>query len=252
VSLRWPLVRSSGEVADFVEPLATLSWSSVLGEPPDVVGDALRPELDETSLSPLSRPIRDKPPEGASLGLGLAWTRKAPSYSSTFVLGRSVELADSAHHTAWFLTSLLELPQGLAMEGRTQLDQDGSLGVSEARIDWSNAMARVAASYVRVGAERPDSGEEVSLDTEFRPSERWSVRTEARYDLDDDRPRRLALGLGWRSECVEVDVSLARRYTSADGGGPSTEFGFSVGLLGFSTAGEARVTPGACRGRGRE
>jgi LPS-assembly protein len=94
----------------------------------------------------------------------------------------------------------------------------------------------------------PGWGEEVSLDAEFRPSERWTFQAEARYDLVDDRPRQLGLGLGWRNECVEVDLSWAHRYTSADDGDPSTEFGLSVGLLGFSTSGTRRVAPGTCRG----
>jgi hypothetical protein len=47
---------------------------------------------------------------------------------------------------------------------------------------------------------------------------------------------------------VEVDVSLARRYTSADGGEASTDFGLSVDLIGFSAGDRPRVQPGACRG----
>ena len=41
---------------------------------------------------------------------------------------------------------------------------------------------------------------------------------------------------------------MARRYTSADDEGPSTDFGLSVNLNGFSAGRQARVTPGRCRG----
>ncbi len=251
VTLRWPLVRhGAGEAADLVEPLATLAWAERLGEdPPD--NDSRRPELDEGNLFALSRlPGEDAVEEGGRLALGAAWTREAPAYASTFTVGRLLGAEAPALGVDWLAAGRLEVGAGLALEGRTLLGGGGGLALAEARLDWESAAASVEAGYSFVSdAYRPDgagSGEELAFDGEFRPSERWTFRTEARYDLGQDRPRRLGVGVEWRNECVEVDLSVARRYTSADGGEPSTDFGLSLGLLGFSIG--DTVTPGACRG----
>ena len=52
------------------------------------------------------------------------------------------------------------------------------------------------------------------------------------------------LGLAYQNECITVDVSLSRRFTSSTSVEPTTDFSLSVGLLGFGNgtqAGPARV-----------
>ncbi|WP_210527552.1 LPS-assembly protein LptD [Rubellimicrobium arenae] len=261
VTLRWPLVRR-GASADLIEPVASLGWSGARGEePPDE--DSRLVEFDEANLFALTRfPGEDDVEEGGRLSLGLAWTRQGPGFTSAVALGRVLrtEAQDSSGASGlsgtvsdWLLSGQVDLDGGFALDARTLLaDEMDAIGKSEARVDWSNDLVTLSAAYLFLPAddaeERPDVAAEWTIDAEWRPSDRWTLRAGTRYDVANDRPARAGVGFGWRNECVDVDVSAARRYTSSDDSGPSTDFGLSVNLNGFSAGRQARVTPGQCRG----
>ncbi len=261
VTLRWPLLRrGAGETSDLLEPVATLGWTGAFGnEPPNE--DARLPELDEANLHALSRlPGEDQVEEGGRLSLGMTWTRATPGASSVLSFGRvlrteEIETSETSglDGTAsdWLVAGQLDLAQGFDFDARALLDGDLSLGKAEARLGWSLASVSLGAGYLRLPAdpfeERADGVEELSLGATLRASERWTLRGDARYDIARDDPGALGLGVAWRNECVEVDVSLARSYTTADDGDATTDFGLSVNLLGFSADGGPRVRPGACR-----
>ena len=264
-TLRWPLLRRGPEgSSDLVEPVASLGWSGAYGEEPPNE-DSRLVELDEANLFALTRlPGEDEVEEGGRLSLGLSWTRTGPGFASTLALGRVLRTDEQAGAEAsglsgttsdWLLAQGLDLAGGFAFDLRTLLQDDldtVGLGKTEARLDWSNELVTVSTAYLflpsDLSEDRPDTAAEILFDAELRPSERWTIRGDTRYDLTSDQPARIGLGLGWRNECVEVDVSVARRYTSADDGGPSTDFGLSVNLNGFSAGRQARVAPGQCRG----
>jgi LPS-assembly protein len=265
VTLRWPLVRQGADGrSDLLEPVASLGWSGSLGDDPPNE-DARLPEFDEANLFALSRfPGEDVVEEGGRLSLGLAWTRQGPGFVSALSFGRILRTEASAAPEAsglsgrasdWLLAGQLDLAGGFALDARTLLGgqaDDLRIGKSEARVDWANEAVTLSAGYLYLpsdqGEDRPDSAAEWTVDAEWRPSERWSFDLESRYDVANATPARLGVGVGWRNECVEVDVSVARRYTSADDDGPSTDFGLSVNLIGFSAGAAPRVTPSACRG----
>ncbi|MBP1805470.1 LPS-assembly protein LptD [Rubellimicrobium aerolatum] len=259
-TLRWPLVRRSGTAADLLEPVASLGWQAAWGdEPPDE--DSRLPELDEANLFALSRlPGEDEVEAGGRLSLGLAWTRTGQGYASTLALGRVLRTepldasgASGLGGTAsdWLLSGQLDLAGGFALDARTLLEA-GEIGKSEARVGWANRAVSLSAAYLFLPADaaedRADLAAEWTVDAEWRPSARWTLGIGTRYDVASGTPARAGLDLGWRSECVEVDVSVSRRYTSSDDTEPSTDFGLSVNLNGFSAGRQARVTPGRCRG----
>jgi LPS-assembly protein len=55
-----------------------------------------------------------------------------------------------------------------------------------------------------------------------------------------------ALDLNFQNECLLVDLSVSRRYTSSTSVKPSTDFGLSVELLGFGGSSKAG-TQQVCR-----
>lgn len=276
VTLRWPLVRRGpgdplsdldGGATDLVEPVVSLGWAEALGdEPPNE--DARLVELDQANLYALSRlPGEDRVEQGARLAAGLSWTRAGAGYASTLALGRVVRtealdvpessgLAGRASDT--LLAGQIALSGGLAVNARTLLSgpvEGLSVGKTEARLDWSGAAVRLGAAYLFLPADpdedREETAAEWAVDGAVQATERWRLGFDARYDVGRDQPARAGLSVGWRNECVEVDVSVARRYTSTEDVEPSTSFGLSVNLTGFSagglSGGEA-VRPGACRG----
>ena len=55
-----------------------------------------------------------------------------------------------------------------------------------------------------------------------------------------------AIGVEFRNECLRMDLSLSRRFTTSTSVSPTTDIGFSVDLLGFG--GSAKAGPArACR-----
>jgi LPS-assembly protein len=276
VTLRWPLVRRGpgdpfseldGGAADLVEPVLSLGWAEALGdEPPNE--DARLVELDGGNLYALSRlPGEDRVETGARLAAGLSWTRAGAGYASTLALGRVVRtealdvpessgLAGRASDT--LVAGQIALAGGLSVNARTLLSGPArglSVGKTEARLDWSGAAVQLGAAYLFLPADpdedREETAAEWAVNGAVEATERWRLGFDARYDVGRDQPARAGLSVGWRNECVEVDVSVARRYTSTEDVEPSTSFGLSVNLIGFSarglSGGEA-VRLGACRG----
>ncbi len=257
-TLRFPLARHRDGVADLVEPVLSFGWTGALGgDPPDE--DSRLPELDGGNLFALDRlPGEDRVEAGARLSFGLAWTREAGGYAATLALGRVLReepapasvasgLAGIASDT--LIEARLDLADGFALSGRALLD-GWSFGKSEAQVDWAGEAVTLSAAFVHLppdaAEQREETTSEWTLDAEWRATDRWTLRAGGRYDLASEAPSRASLGVGWRSECVEVDLSATRRYTTPDSLDPSTDFGLSVNLLGFRAGGQA-ARPGACR-----
>ena len=69
----------------------------------------------------------------------------------------------------------------------------------------------------------------------------------ASVDTNKRRATEAALGLRYMNECIEVNMSLSRRFTSSTIVDPSTNFGFTVGLRGFSAGSNDRSYTRTCR-----
>jgi LPS-assembly protein len=262
LSLRWPLSRTTQQgTTHVIEPAIALAWSDTFGS--DVPNeDSTLVEFDEANLFALQRfPGEDARETGARASVGLTWTQITPTgvYSSV-TLGRITrDTADlrfsetsglRGSASDWLLAGHVDLPRGFSLNARTLFDDSLSFGKSGARLDWSNARVAVAAAYVWLPADADENRQaaiaEWTLDAAYRIDERWTVRGDARYDIAADQPARAGFGVGWRNECVTVDLSVSRRYTSTDTVEPTTDFGLSVGLSGFSAGRSGGAVQGRC------
>ncbi|WP_373356930.1 LPS-assembly protein LptD [Pseudoroseicyclus sp. CXY001] len=266
-TLRWPLIRASARATQTLEPIIALAWSETLGtSPPNE--DSPYPELDEANLFALSRfPGEDATERGWRLAAGLAWTadmasgahirltfgqilRPGPGQDPGAAFTASSGLAGASSDL--LLASQLAFPSGLTLTARTLWDEATGFGKTGAEIDWAAGRVDLNAAYVWLpedaGEGRAQPVAEWSLDAAYRINERWNIRLDGRYDIANSQPARAGVGLGWRNECVSVDFSLTRRYTSATAGPPVTDLGLSVSLDGFSTGATTPVAASACRG----
>lgn len=261
VTLRWPLTRPSGPGGRILlEPVAALGWTGLLGDGvPDE--DSRLAEFDEANLLAFSRfPGQDAVEEGLRAALGLNWTALAPGGAEAgLTVGRifrdraaafSETSGLSGLASDWLIAGHLGLAGGFRLDGRTLVSDALVFGQSEGRLDWSNEDLTLAAAYVYLPADpavnRPLTASEWTFDGELRLGERWELRADARFDVARSEPARAGLGLGWRNECVTVDVSVSRRYTSSAFVDPSTSFGLTVNLNGFSVGRGARAVSGSC------
>ncbi len=91
---------------------------------------------------------------------------------------------------------------------------------------------------------RTETASEIVLAATRDLTPNWAANLSTRYDVRAERLARAGLELDFRNECLELTLSLSRRYTSSTSVEPSTDFGLSVELLGFgggSQGGPAQV-----------
>ena len=257
-TLRWPLRRvgASGAV-DVLEPALGLAWTP--GDPDRPPNeDSARVELDEGNLLALSRfPGADAVERGERAALGLSWRRLMPGgWEAGATVGRVLRAEEDDRLPAdtgldgtasdWLAAVDLDTGGGLTLGSRALLGE-GGVTRSEAVLGLDGEGMRLDAAYAWLvettgpdGVARPRTSE-VTLDADVEITRRWSGSAGLRYDFDEGRAQTAGLGVVWRNECAELDVSVLRRFEDGSDLEPETRFGFSVALLGF---GDRQADPG--------
>lgn len=261
--LRWPWVRAGKNgVAHVIEPVAQLV---IAGDGTDSIPneDSVLVEFDEGNLFALNRyPGSDAVERGIRANLGVTWLRHDPAgWTLGVAAGRVIRTEDLGQFTAasgldgaqsdWLVAWQLGTPNGLSLTNRLLLDDGLTLTKGELRMGVTAERYAVSAGYVYVrddpAENRPDPTEELVFDSSVKLSRGWTARLSGRYDVVLDRASRAGAALAFRNECLLVDLSLSRRFTSSTSVTPTTEFGLSVELLGFGGSGESGPAR-QCRG----
>lgn len=249
VELRWPLVKTAGSgVTHVIEPVLQLvtAGTDSTGVPNE---DSVLVEFDEGNLFSLHRfPGADAVEGGPRVNLGVSYLRHDPlgwtlGVTAGRVIRRDPEAAFSAASglagvtSDWLLAIQLQ-NAGLSLTNRVLLDDDLAVSKGELRFDFNRNRYAVAASYVYVVPDltenRPAFTQEIVLDAGYDVNAAWSTTLSSRYDLVADRTSRAGLGVSFRNECISLDLSLSRRYTSSTSVQPTTDFGLEVEFLGIS------------------
>jgi len=262
VELRWPWAATDRAGArHLIEPLAQVGW--VGGTDRDLANDeSTRPEFDEGNLLSLARfPAPDARARGAMAALGMRWTRDAPQGWSTGVtLGRvwhedvAADFPTSSgldsRASDWLVAGHLTSANGLELVARGLVNEEARFSKAEARAAWSTSRLALGATYlllVRDDDEDRDAGlSEWTFDGSYRFARHWTGSAAARYDLADDRLARSGLGLNYTNECIEIGLTATRKFASSSNLEPSTDYGLTVALKGFSTGGSAKEFRRTC------
>ena len=249
-SLRWPWRKTTRNGAiHVIEPMVQLAWSG--GSNPNVANDeSTRVEFDEGNLMSLSRfPAADRRERGLVAAYGVNWTRIGPrGMQSSLTLGQITRETGDPDFSPTsglrgvtsdlLLAGQIKTEDGLSLTGRAVIDANFNLAKTEARAGWQTSGFGFGASYVWLGADaaenRPATVSEWSVDGLYRFNRHWSGSANMRYDVVSNKAAEAGLGLQYRNECVELDLSVSRRFTSSVILTPSTDFSFTVGLKGFS------------------
>ncbi len=263
ITLRWPwaMITDAG-TAHLIEPTIQIAASSALGGTPPVE-DSTRNELDQGNLFSLSRFVGDDAVETGLRGaLGVTWTRIGKTGTdSTLSFGRIYrQEADTrftlssgldSEQSDWLIAGQLKIPDGFVLDGRALFDDQFEVNRAAGLLRWQNDEVSLSAAYIwqssDLAEDRPDSLSEWSFDGDFKLSDAWSVSMDGRYDVVDDRPVRAGLGLEWQNECVTIDVSVSRRYTSSSTVEPTTSYGISGSINGFSSGRSGGGQAASCR-----
>jgi LPS-assembly protein len=260
VELRWPWVKAAASGAvHVIEPVAQLVWagSNDAGLPNE---DSTLVEFDEGNLFALGRfPGSDAVELGPRAALGVTWTRHDPAgWSMGVTVGRVFRDEDYGQFgpasgldrktSDWLAGVTFTLADGYALTGRAVFDDALDLTKAEARLTVNRQKLALATSLLWAVADpvfenRPDPVREFTFDARYKASDQLTAKVSGSYDFEADRGTLAALGLEFKTDCLAVDLSLSRRFTSSTSVKPTTDFGLSVELTGFgggSTAGVAR------------
>jgi LPS-assembly protein len=267
--LRWPLMKTTrAGVAHVIEPVAQLAWSG--GSNPNIpFEESTAVEFDEGNLFNISHfPSPDRRERGLSGAVGLSYARVSPAgWEGRLALGhvirderllepggapsftRSSGLRD--RRSDLLVAAQLRDDSGLVVTARSLIDDVADATKAEARISWQNPRTDLGATYTWLPADpvesRPSTVSEWSFDGSYRFADHWTASGEWRYDAATDRSIRAGAGLTYTNECVDITLSVSRRFTSSTILEPETNIGFTVGLRGFSAASRDKSFTRTCR-----
>ncbi|WP_204114092.1 LPS-assembly protein LptD [Shimia biformata] len=262
--LRYPMTKVGADGRTYVlEPVAQIAWSG--GSDLDIANEeSTRIEFDEGNLLSLSRfPAEDRRERGLRAAYGLNWARYAPdgalarlSIAQVFRqdadadFTRSSGLMDQA--SDFLLAGQWKTTNGFELTARGLFDGSQGINKAAARASWKNQKLRLSTSYIWLGpdlAEDRDTAlSEWAVDSKYRMSRHWSGLADWRYDVASGKLAEAGVGLEYRNECVKLDFSVSRRFTSSSTVQPSTSIGFTVALLGFSVRTADKSYDRTCRG----
>lgn len=249
LELRWPLGRTTASGArEIIEPVVRLDVADAGGNRVPIE-DSTIVEFDEANLfSPSRYPGVDGVETGTRLAVGVAWRRDDPDgWALDFALGRIANLDGDlgfaegtgleGDQSEWLLAARAGVGDRFWLMNRSLFDENIDFTLSETRLDWSTDVLHVGSSYLFATPEpaegRNDRLSEWSFDGSYALNDMWTASADWRYDFTAGRAARTGIGVGYRSECIDVAVLLSRRYATSTSVDPTTDFGFRISLVGI-------------------
>ena len=262
LTLRLPMQRStvSGD-QQLLEPVVQIGWTNVSGDAiPNEASNIS--EFDQGNLLSLSRfPEDDAREDGLSVVYGVNWQHvdadgwqlgvsagqiwrdnSDPRFSDTSGLNGST--------SDLLLATQLQLRDELTITARGLWDKAYEVSKAEVRGDWRRDDFSLMGSYLWLQEDaaenRSDETNELWLDGSYAINGNWTAAANVRYDIADDRATRAGLGLTYQNECVTLNLSMNRRFTSTESVEPTTDFGFTLSLNGFSVKSGSKTYRRSC------
>ena len=252
VGLRWPWYRinSNGGIG-IVEPQIQLvrSVSSNSAVPND---DSTQVEFDEGNLFRLNRaPGLDLIENGSRLNVGLAGSQFMDSGSnlswkigrvlrsealSTFPSGSGLSNSISD----WLLATNFQQKNGIELINRALIASDGVVTKSETSLKVNRNQHQIRATHVELTKDSNISQNQllssVTLEWNYNLNSNWRSDSKFQFDSNIGRLSKLELGLRYENECVNVDLSSSRSFSTSSTLIDKTDFTLSVELTGFSSS----------------
>ena len=253
--LRWPLVKTGQNgVRQVLEPImqiiaAQATDTAVPNE------DSILVEFDEASLLSLNRyPGADAVETGLHANLGLSWTRYDPDgWTLGTTVGRVFRMDDETEFSTasglggtssdWLAAAHLDTGTGLSAAGRIIADDALNVARGEVQLQYAKDSVSLGSGYIWSIADpaefRSEDVSELVMTADYGLTEFWKASASGRYDFAAESASRAALGLRFRNECVLLDLSLSRRFSSSTTVRADTRVGVKLELTGFGSGGSA-------------
>ena len=259
-----PLAKTSKRGARIVlAPVAQFIYAPALAFNDMVPNeDSLQVEFDETNLFGLSRfPGEDRIETGFRANVGVSYRRYDPS---GWALGVDIGQVFNFDATSQFSAGSglgspssdilaavsFELPPRYRLVNRLLVSPDAGMRRAETELSLDFDRLDLEATYVflaaDVVADSPVDRSEANVSASYLISDNWEANVSLRRDLQANENIWGEIGAIYSSECIEVAVSLSRRFTTSNNVPPDTNFDVSVKLAGFGGGPTRRERSGTC------
>jgi LPS-assembly protein len=262
LELRYPLARTSARgVSHVIEPIVQLAWSETRGGAVPIE-DSRIVEFDEANLFSLDRfPGQDQREVGRRANIGLAYTRRDPlGWSLGVVGGMVIRDRDHAQFTQgsgldgmasdFLLATHAGYGDRWQIVNRALFDEGLTFTSNELFLSWRGEDHALETSYTWLEADiaegRPRDTSEWALDAAYTLRDNWQAGVDWRYDFVEAGPTRAGLELSYVNECVDMALSVSRRFTTSTTVNPVTEVGLTISLNGFGTGRSGRSAARSC------
>lgn len=248
--IRWPLSKTTKSARHIFEPVVQLLYTA---DPSfnDVVPneDSQQAEFDETNLFELNRfPGRDVTETGFRANIGATYTvfdndgwslglagglviRSEPSD----LFGEDTLLGGARSDILGAVS--FEFAPNFNVIGRFLFDEKFEFKRSETQFTTSFDKWDIDGSFVYLAADTlalaSDERGEGTIDAQYRIANNWALDFDWKRDLLENKDVSAGLGVTYGNECIEIGLSLSRRFTSSNNVVPSTDINLKVQLAGF-------------------
>ncbi len=262
--LSLPLSKTTENGALLVlSPVAQFIYTPVLAFNDAVPNeDSLQVEFDETNLFGLSRfPGEDRIETSFRANVGVSYRRYDPS---GWTLGVDIGRVFRTNPSTQFSTGSglsgtrsdilaavsFELRPRYRLISRVLVAPGNGLRRAESELALHFERFNLEAAYVflaaDVVADSPIDRSEGVIAANYLISDSWRTRVELRRDLLANQNIYGEFGITYNSECIEVAVSVSRRFTASNNVPPDTNFDVSIKLAGFGSGSTSRDGSGTC------
>ena len=248
--IRWPLSKTTQNAHHIFEPVVQLLFTA---DPTfnDLVPneDSQQAEFDETNLFELNRfPGRDVTETGFRANIGATYTiydndgwslglagglviRSEPSD----LFGEDTLLGGARSDILGAVS--FEFAPNFNVIGRFLFDEEFDFKRSETQFATSFDKWDVGGTFVYLAADTlalaSDERSEGTIDAQYRIADNWALDFDWKRDLLENKDVSAGLGVTYGNECIEIGLSLSRRFTSSNNVVPSTDINLKVQLAGF-------------------
>ena len=251
VGLRWPLSRrlKDGGMQRIEPHVQLVGMNSHSEKIPNQ--DSTRVEFDEGNLYRLNRgPGFDQIETGARINIGISgYNHYETKTKIGWEVGRvyrgngfekfSKASGLSGSVSDWLVAGAIETPSGIELVARALLKDLGYIKKAEARMAWKNPTHKIAATYVGLSADtlegRATPLSSLALNWQYSFAPDWQSASDFQFNATNGKLSKLNFGLKYANECVDVNFSASRHFSTSTTFSNKTEFGLSVELSGFSS-----------------
>ena len=261
--IRWPLTKTTDTARHILEPIVQLLYTA---DPAinDVVPneDSLQIEFDETNLFDLNRfPGQDASEtrfraniganytifdnDGWSVGVegGLVFrSEPSPQFDEDSLLGGS--RSDILGAVSF------DFAPNYKVIGRFLFDDDFDFKRSDTQFEFTfdkwdldGSLVYLAPDSLALASEERSEG---TIAAAYRIADNWEVDFEWQRDLLEKEDVFGGVGVTYGNECIEIGLSLSRRFTSSNNVTPSTDIDLTIQLAGFGGTSQNKWPTARC------